>query len=55
MGYLIRMPQMGMEMEQGEVVSWELAEGEAATVEEVVAVVESEKAANDVEAREDGV
>lgn len=55
MGYLVRMPQMGMEMEQGEVVSWELAEGEATTAESVVAVVESEKAANDVEAREDGV
>ncbi|PSP83968.1 dihydrolipoyllysine acetyltransferase [Halobacteriales archaeon QS_1_68_17] len=55
MGYLIRMPQMGMEMDEGEVVAWEVDEGETAEEGEVLAVVESEKATNEVEAREDGV
>jgi len=54
MGYVIRMPQLGMSMDEGTVVEWRFDEGD--TVEEgtVVAIVESEKAANDVEAREDG-
>lgn len=55
MGYLVRMPQMGMEMDRGEVVAWEVDEGEEINEGEVVAVVESEKATNEVEAREDGV
>jgi len=55
MSYLIKMPQMGLEMEEGEVVTWEVAEGESVETGDVIAVVESEKAANDVEAREDGV
>jgi pyruvate dehydrogenase E2 component (dihydrolipoamide acetyltransferase) len=54
MGYLIRMPQMGMEMEEGEVVAWEVDEGDAVEEDEVVAVVESEKVTNEVEARGDG-
>lgn len=54
MGYIVRMPQMGMEMDQGEIVAWEFEEGEPVEEDEVIAVVESEKAANDVEAREDG-
>ena len=29
MGYVIRMPQMGMEMDEGEVVEWAVEEGEA--------------------------
>jgi pyruvate dehydrogenase E2 component (dihydrolipoamide acetyltransferase) len=55
MGYVIRMPQMGMEMDQGEVVAWEANEGDEIDADEVVAVVESEKATNEVEAREDGI
>jgi pyruvate dehydrogenase E2 component (dihydrolipoamide acetyltransferase) len=54
MGYVIRMPQMGMEMDEGEVVEWAVEEGEAVDEDEVVAVVESEKATNEVEAREAG-
>ena len=55
MGYIIRMPQMGMEMDQGEVVSWELPEDEAAEEDDIIAIVESEKTTNEVAAREDGV
>lgn len=54
MGYIVRMPQMGMSMDQGTVVEWMAAEGEPVEEGDVIAVVESEKAANDVEAREDG-
>jgi pyruvate dehydrogenase E2 component (dihydrolipoamide acetyltransferase) len=49
------MPKMGLEMEEGEVVSWEFDEGDEITKGEAVAIVESEKATNEVEAREDGV
>ena len=54
MGYIVRMPQMGMEMDQGEVVEWQYDEGDDVEEGDVIAVVESEKAANDVGAREDG-
>lgn len=54
MGYIVRMPQMGYEMEEGEVVAWEAEEGEAIAEDEVIVVVESEKATNEVECREDG-
>lgn len=55
MGYIARMPKMGMSMDEGVVVEWNLDEGDAAEAGDAVAVVESEKASNDVEAREDGV
>lgn len=55
MGYVIRMPQMGMSMDEGTVVSWEIEEGTEVEEGEVIVIVESEKSANDVEAREDGV
>ncbi|MFB6130973.1 MAG: 2-oxo acid dehydrogenase subunit E2 [Salinigranum sp.] len=55
MGYVIRMPQMGMSMDSGTVVEWAVEEGEAVEEGAVVVVVESEKASNEVEAREDGV
>ena len=54
MGYIVRMPQMGLEMEEGEVVEWTFEEGDSVEEGETIAVVESEKAANDVDAREDG-
>ena len=55
MGYVIRMPQMGMSMEQGTVVEWHADEGAEIESGSVVVIVESEKASNEVEAREDGV
>ncbi|MFB6170136.1 MAG: 2-oxo acid dehydrogenase subunit E2 [Haloarculaceae archaeon] len=55
MGYVIRMPQLGMSMEEGTVVEWAVEEGGEVVEEETVVVVESEKTTSDVEAREDGV
>lgn len=55
MGYAVRMPQLGMTMEAGVVVEWRFEEGEPFEAGDVVAVVESEKTTNDVDAREDGV
>ena len=54
MGYVIRMPQLGMSMDEGTVVEWLVDEGEAVEAGEVVAVVESEKTSAEVEAREGG-
>jgi len=50
MGYVVRMPQMGMSMERGTV-----DEGESVAADDVLCVVESEKTTADVEAREAGV
>jgi len=55
MGYIVRMPQMGYEMDEGEVVDWEYDEGDTVSENEIIVVVESEKATNEVTAREDGV
>jgi pyruvate dehydrogenase E2 component (dihydrolipoamide acetyltransferase) len=52
MGYIVRMPQMGMSMEEGTVVEWRVAEGDRIEAGATVAVVESEKTTADVEARE---
>lgn len=54
MGYAVRMPQLGMTMEEGVVVEWCFDEGEPFDEGELIAVVESEKTQNDVEARADG-
>jgi pyruvate dehydrogenase E2 component (dihydrolipoamide acetyltransferase) len=55
MGYIVRMPQMGMSMEEGTVVEWRVPEGETVSEGETLAVVESEKTQADVETREDAV
>lgn len=54
MGYVVRMPQLGMTMEEGVVVEWTYDIGEEFREGDVIAVVESEKTTNDVEAREGG-
>ncbi|RQG95427.1 2-oxo acid dehydrogenase subunit E2 [Natrarchaeobius chitinivorans] len=54
MGYLIRMPQLGMSMDKGEVLSWEIDEGTSIDEGEVIALVESEKTTREVETREAG-
>lgn len=55
MGYTVRMPQLGMTMEEGVVVEWPVDEGDAFSEGDVIAVIESEKTTNEVTAREDGV
>lgn len=54
MAYVVRMPQLGMTMEEGHVVEWVAEPDETFDAEDVIAVVESEKTTNDVEAREHG-
>jgi pyruvate dehydrogenase E2 component (dihydrolipoamide acetyltransferase) len=49
------MPQLGMTMEEGFVVEWTIDDGEPFDEGDVIAIVESEKTTNDIEAREDGV
>ena len=55
MGYVVRMPQLGMTMEEGIVAAWAIEEGDPVEADELVAVIESEKTTNDLEAREDGI
>ncbi|MFB6106265.1 MAG: 2-oxo acid dehydrogenase subunit E2 [Halobacteriaceae archaeon] len=54
MGYVVRMPQLGMSMDEGTLLEWRVGEGEAVQSGDVLAVVESEKTSADVESREDG-
>ncbi|MEF8778382.1 MAG: biotin/lipoyl-containing protein, partial [Natronomonas sp.] len=51
----IRMPMMGNTMEIGLLAEWRVEAGEDVEADDVVAVVESEKAAADVVADRDGV
>lgn len=55
MGYVVRMPKLGLEMERGELLGWTIAEGSTVEEGEVIAEVESEKSVAEVEARENGV
>ena len=55
MGYIVRMPKLGLEMESGVLLEWHVDEGESIDEGELVAEVESEKSVGEVEAREDGV
>ncbi len=55
MGYIVRMPKLGLEMERGTLLEWAIDEGDAVSEGELVAEVESEKSIGEIEAREDGV
>ncbi|WP_306057130.1 2-oxo acid dehydrogenase subunit E2 [Natronococcus wangiae] len=55
MGYVVRMPKLGLEMERGELLEWTIDEGATIEEGEVVAEVESEKSVAELEARENGV
>lgn len=55
MGYIVKMPKLGLEMERGTVVEWRVGEGEEIGEGDVVAEIESEKSIGEVDAREDGV
>ena len=50
-----RLPALGADMEEGTVVQWNVAPGDAVTRGQIVAVVETDKGAIDVEIFEDGV
>jgi len=51
----VAMPKLGMTMEEGMVVEWRAAIGDPVTAGEVVVVIETDKAANDLEAPASGV
>jgi hypothetical protein len=55
MGYVIKMPKLGLEMEQGTLLEWHIEEGDVVEEGEVLAEVESEKSIGEIDAREDGV
>lgn len=55
MGYVIKMPKLGLEMERGTLLEWYAEEGDAVEEGEVIAEIESEKSIGEIEAREDGV
>ncbi|MFB6132519.1 MAG: 2-oxo acid dehydrogenase subunit E2 [Halanaeroarchaeum sp.] len=55
MAYIVRMPQLGLEMERGTLVEWYVDEGDAVEEGEPVAEIESEKTTAEVDAREAGV
>ena len=55
MGYLVKMPKLGLEMKQGAVVEWHVDEGGSVSAGDAIVEIESEKSTAEVEAREDGV
>ena len=55
MGYIVRMPKLGLEMEKGSLQEWHFETGDEVTKGDSIATVESEKTTADVDSREDGV
>jgi pyruvate dehydrogenase E2 component (dihydrolipoamide acetyltransferase) len=55
MGYIVKMPKLGLEMKSGTVTEWYVGEGTEVTAGEPVAEIESEKSSAELDAREDGV
>ena len=53
--HALRMPKLGLTMEEGQVVAWKVGEGQAVAPGQVVLEIEIEKSTNEVEAREGGV
>jgi pyruvate/2-oxoglutarate dehydrogenase complex dihydrolipoamide acyltransferase (E2) component/uncharacterized OsmC-like protein len=54
MGYVIKMPKLGLEMERGELLAWTVGVDESVEEGDVIAEVESEKSVAEIEARENG-
>jgi pyruvate dehydrogenase E2 component (dihydrolipoamide acetyltransferase) len=55
MGYVVKMPKLGMDMDQGTIVEWLVDEGDEVESGQVVAEIESEKTTGEIKVREDGV
>ncbi|MFW5917246.1 MAG: 2-oxo acid dehydrogenase subunit E2 [Halorubrum sp.] len=55
MGYVVRMPKLGLEMDRGTLIEWRIDAGESVEEGDAVADIESEKTSAEVDAREDGV
>jgi len=54
MAYLVKMPNLGMEMQEGEVTKWYVETGDTIEERDVIAEIESEKTTREIEARENG-
>jgi len=52
--YIIKMPKLGLEMEQGTVLEWYVGPGDDVAEGDTLVEVESEKSIGEVDAREDG-
>ena len=55
MAYVVKLPKLGLEMEEGTILEWYVEEGDEIAGGDVLLEVESEKSIGEVEAREDGV
>ncbi|MDZ5810756.1 2-oxo acid dehydrogenase subunit E2 [Halorubrum sp. AD140] len=55
MGYVVRMPKLGLEMDRGTLIEWRIERGDPVVEGDTIADVESEKTSAEVDAREDGV
>lgn len=55
MGYVVRMPKLGLEMDQGTLIEWRIDPGESVEEGDTIADIESEKTSAEVDARENGV
>ncbi|WP_049946377.1 E3 binding domain-containing protein, partial [Halalkalicoccus jeotgali] len=55
MGYVVKMPKLGLEMERGTLLEWHIGEDDPVEEGDVIAEIESEKSIGEIEAREDGV
>ena len=55
MKVLLKLPRLGMNMDEGVIAQWHVKAGEAFKKDQVLYTVETEKAASDVEAPCDGV
>jgi len=55
MAYLVKMPSLGMEMQEGEVIEWHVSEDETVEEGDLIVEIEAEKNTADINAREDGV
>lgn len=55
MAYIIKMPKLGMGMNQGTLLKWFVLPGEAVSDEDPIAEIESEKTVAEITASEDGV
>ena len=55
MGYVVKMPKLGLEMEEGTILDWYVEEEDTVEEGEAIAEIESEKTVAEIDAREGGV
>ena len=55
MGYVVKMPKLGLEMEEGTILDWYIEEDDTVEEGEAIAEIESEKTVAEIDAREGGV